>query len=84
MAARITIERVLRDEDDASGQSVRDWKIEAERGFVTIQLKYSSGGFLLLRTDDVNQFVIDLNRAKDAAVDLADEEKTVMQGETAA
>ena len=73
MAARITIERVLRDADDSSGQTVRDWKIESDEYGVTIRLKHGSG-FLLLRAADVDQFVIDLNRAKDSAEELAAEQ----------
>lgn len=30
MPAKHTIERILRDDDDASGQTVREWKIEVE------------------------------------------------------
>jgi len=72
MAARITLERVLRDDNDASGQSIRDWKIEAEAGNITIRMKHGTG-FLLLRPDDVDQFVIDLNRLRDATAELAEE-----------
>jgi len=72
MAARITIERVLRDDDDASGQTIREWKIEAEPGFVTIRMKHGDG-FLLLRCADIDRFVIDINRAGDAAAELAEE-----------
>lgn len=71
MSARVTIDRVLRDGDDASGQSVRQWKIEAESGHVTIRT--GSAGFLLIRTDDVNLFVQDLNQAVEAAAELAPE-----------
>jgi len=70
MTGRITIERILRDDDDASGQSIRKWKIEAEAGVVTIKLDHGDG-FILLRARDIDQFVIDLNRAGEAADDLA-------------
>lgn len=72
MSARVTIERVLRDEDDAAGQSVRRWRIEAESGHVTIR----TGGeisFLLIRADDVDLFVRDLNQAVETAAELAKE-----------
>lgn len=72
MAVRITLERFLRDDDDASGQSVRDWKLESEPGFVVIKLKQGDGS-LLLRTGDIPQFVQDLHRARTTALDLAKE-----------
>lgn len=65
MAARITIERILRDDDDASGHSVREWAIECEPGYVTIKSK--GGGFLLMRAADIDTFTADLARAKDTA-----------------
>ena len=71
MAARVTIERVSRDDDDASGQTIRDWKIEAESGHVTIRLKHGDG-FILLRLADIQVFVADLERAMNAAVSLSD------------
>lgn len=74
MAARITVERILRDDDDASGQTVRDWKIESEAGFVTIRLN-NGDGFILLRDDDVNQFMQDLHRARMASIQLREESR---------
>lgn len=74
MPARITIERLLRDEDDASGQSVRNWKIEVDACTITIRLKHGDG-FLLLRTDDVPLFSADLERACVASRSLEEEEK---------
>ena len=72
MPARHTIERILRDADDSSGQSIREWKIESESGFITIRLRHGDG-FISLRPDDVAWFVIDLTRAKDAALSFASE-----------
>lgn len=69
MAARVTIERILRDEDDAVGSTIRDWKIEAECGHVVIRLKHGDG-FLMLRPSDIEIFTDDLARAKAAALDL--------------
>jgi hypothetical protein len=66
MAARVTIERVLRDDDDISGQSVRDWKIEAEPGHITIRLKHGDG-FIMLSPPDVAIFINDLHRAEEQA-----------------
>lgn len=74
MTARITIERLLRDDDDASGQTVRDWKIESEAGRITIRMKHGDG-FILLRADDTDLFVTDLERARAAAVQLAAEQE---------
>lgn len=69
MAARVTIERILRDDDDQTGQNVRDWKIEAERGHIVIRLKHGDG-FIMLRPVDIEVFMDDLARAKAAALDL--------------
>lgn len=74
MSAKITIERILRDEDDASGQSIREWRIESEPGFVTIKLKHGDG-FLMLRFEDIDTFVFDVHRAKEAAESLTNETK---------
>lgn len=64
MPAKHTIERILRDDDDASGQSIRDWKIEAEvgHGFVMIRMNHGDG-FILLRASDVQVFAADLATA---------------------
>lgn len=68
MAARITLERILRDDDDASGQTIREWKIEAEAGAgITIRMNHGDG-FILLRPDDVDWFIKDLHRVKDAVL----------------
>lgn len=72
MAARITIERLLRDDDDASGQTIRNWQIEAEPGFVKVCLKHGDG-FLLMRADDVDLFVADMERAEAASRSLTSE-----------
>lgn len=72
MAARITMERILRDDDDMSGQSIRKWVIESEGGHVTVRVNHGEG-FLLLRPEDIDVFVADLERAQDAALSLAAE-----------
>lgn len=73
MAARMTIERILRDPDDDTAQTVRDWKIEAEdTGHIVVRLKHGSG-FLMLRAGDIEQFIADLERAREAAIDLSTE-----------
>lgn len=72
MPAKITIERLLRDADDDSGQTIRDWKIESEPGHITIRLKHGDG-FLLLRASDIDTFYADILLAKKAADSLASE-----------
>lgn len=74
MPARITIERVLRDDDDDSGQTIRDWKIEADRFGVMIRMKHGTG-FILIRAADVDVLVSDLQRAKATALQLAEEKE---------
>lgn len=71
MSAKITIERILRDDDDASGQTIREWALESESGFVTVRGRRGDG-FLLMRADDIDIFTADLRRAKDAALSLCD------------
>lgn len=72
MAARITIERILRDADDASGQSIRQWKVEAEIGGITVRHNHGDG-FIMMRTDDVDRFVADIYRAATIAKMLKEE-----------
>jgi hypothetical protein len=72
VVAKITVERILRDDDDDSGQTVRQWAIESEAGHVTIKMN-SMCGFLLLRTADIEIFAADLQRARDASMSLAAE-----------
>ena len=36
MSSKITVERILRDADDASGQTIREWKLELEGKTLTI------------------------------------------------
>lgn len=69
-ASRVTVERVLRDDDDHSGQTIRDWKIETERGHITIRLRHGDG-FLMLRPDDIEIFIGDLHQAETLARDAA-------------
>lgn len=66
MAVRKTIERILRDDGDDAGQSIREWKIEAESGHITVRLKFGDG-FLMLRADDIGLFVNDLHSAEEMA-----------------
>lgn len=70
MTARITIERILRDDDDASGQTIRQWSIEVEPHRILIRSR-DELSFLMLRADDINQFRNDLNCAQHLAKDMA-------------
>ena len=72
MVARITIERLLRDDDDTSGQTIREWKLEIESGTITMRSRHGEG-FLILRGEDVPQLVADLVRAKEIAEGLSTE-----------
>lgn len=73
MSARITIERLLRDDDDASGQTIRQWKIEADPGMITLRHNHGDG-FIMLRSADVHMLIHDLTRAQTAADQLAEED----------
>ena len=75
MTARVTIERILRDDDDDSGQTIREWKLEIESGFITLRSRHGDG-FLLLRPADVDTFAADLQRAKVTAEGLAQDATT--------
>lgn len=75
MPARITIERVLRDADDNTGQSIREWRVESEVDVITVRTS-AGGSFLIIRPDDVYQFVADLQRAKANAEALKAEENS--------
>lgn len=74
MVVRNTIERILRDPEDASGQTMREWKIEAERGHITIRLKHGDG-FLMMRADDVDLFIKDLSSAQQMARGIEEPEE---------
>lgn len=63
---RVTIERILRDDDDNSGQSIREWKIEIEPGHITVRAR-DNLNFLGLRPADIDLFVKDLRDAQKLA-----------------
>ena len=64
MAVKHTIEHILRDDDDASGQSVREWKIEVEGGSVTISgSRHRPESWIILRLADLTTFKSDLDNA---------------------
>lgn len=72
MAARITIERILRDNDDDSGQTIRQWRLESEAGNVVLKMNHGDG-FIMVRPDDIDCLCGDLQRAKSAAIELGTE-----------
>ena len=59
MTKRVTLERILRDDDDQSGQSIREWKMEIEDDQIKIRPR-DGADFLMIRADDVDQFHDDL------------------------
>jgi hypothetical protein len=69
MAVRTTIERILRDDDDDSGQTVRYWRIEVEGRHLSIMRDRESGSqqVMLIRASDVETFVRDLMKAAEFA-----------------
>jgi hypothetical protein len=66
MPSKITIETLLRDPDDCSGQTVRQWKIEIEGAHITLRHNHGDG-FILIRAADVPTLCSDLERARDLA-----------------
>lgn len=63
MAARFTVERILRDPDDASGQTIRRWHIQKEGDHLTIKSTENADGFILIRAEDVARLADDLKTA---------------------
>lgn len=66
MVERATYDRILRDPDDASGQTVRQWSVQAERGRVVIRDAAGDNGryCIGMRVGDVEAFRTDLDRAR--------------------
>lgn len=61
MASKVTVERVLRDPDDASGQSVREWKLELEGDTLTISgSRHRPESWLIIRLSDADEFMADI------------------------
>ena len=59
MARRTTIERILRDVDDDSGQTIRQWLIQREDEFITLR-QHESDSFINLRPEDCEILCADL------------------------
>lgn len=72
MPARMTIERLLRDNDDASGQTIRKWNVEINPNSIMVRMNHGDG-FILMSAADVDQFVADLQWAKVLAISLSEE-----------
>lgn len=63
MSARVTIERVLRDDDDASGQTVRSWRLQMDGGHVQIARNEHSD-WNMVRVDDLTLLIGDLEEIR--------------------
>lgn len=59
MSRRITLERVLRDDNDANGQTVRTWIMQRDDDLIMIRAREGSD-FILIRKADAQQFHEDL------------------------
>ena len=59
MAAKVTLERILRDDDDSTGQDIREWKIEREGSRLKIR-DCRGSGFLLIRASDADELMADI------------------------
>ncbi len=57
MPAKITLERIIRDDDDQTGRDVREWTITRENEIITIKGRKAS---LLISTDDVPDLIADM------------------------
>lgn len=61
MAVKLTVERILRDDDDASGQSVREWKLELEDDTLTISgSRHRPESWIIIRLSDADEFMADI------------------------
>lgn len=61
MSSKITVERILRDDDDASGQTIREWKLELEGNTLTISgSRHRPDSWLIIRLSDADEFIADI------------------------
>jgi hypothetical protein len=61
VASKITVERILRDDDDASGQTIREWKLELEGDTLTINgSRHRPDAWLIIRLADADECMADL------------------------
>ena len=66
MSTRTTIERILRDADDASGQTCRGWTIEVSDGVIVMR-DFDAKPFISFGASDLSALIGDLRRAQTAA-----------------
>lgn len=67
MTVKLTLERILRDDDDASAQTVRGWALSIDTGSLSVRRSADQAEGLLIRLDDVGDLIADLNAIADAA-----------------
>ncbi|MRL69137.1 hypothetical protein [Brevundimonas sp. SPF441] len=61
MSSKITVERILRDADDASGQTIREWKLELEGKTLTISgSRHRPDSWIIIRLSDADEFIADI------------------------
>ena len=61
MSSKITVERILRDDDDASGQTIREWKLELEGNTLTISgSRHRPDSWIIIRLSDADEFIADI------------------------
>ena len=66
MSKRTVIQRILRDDDDHSGQTIRQWAITIDDpgGFMLRDREDGNGcGFVMLRRADIPLLIADLEQA---------------------
>ena len=75
MVERATYDRILRDPDDVSGQTVRQWSVQAEAGRVVIRDAAGDDGryCIGMRPGDVESFCTDLDRARTFAMEVGND-----------
>ena len=67
MAVKLTLERILRDDDDSSAQTVRSWALSIDGDHLTIKRATDQAERVHIRLDDVGDLIADLNAIADAA-----------------
>ncbi len=67
MSTRVTLERLLRDEDDAAAQTVRGWTLQIADGGISIGGREPGSAKFMIRVAEIGELIGDLNAAADAA-----------------
>jgi hypothetical protein len=60
MAGSLTLERIIRDPDDAKGSAVREWHISSEGSLILLRRHKGSNSFITLTEEDFGQLHADL------------------------